>query len=99
MFKKKEYAAHFGTKYILEKFLALIVSLCDQFVWNVFFRAAAKPFSFQLFTAVSLIYSLSQMEAHQAQLSAVAVVQITDCPRHSNQANSILTLLNYVQPR
>ena len=26
------------------------------------------------------------------------LVQITDCPRHSNQANCILTLLNYVQP-
>ena len=30
--------------------------------------------------------------------SPLRIVQITESPRHSNQSNSILTLLNYVQP-
>ena len=51
---------------MLAKILAIIVWLCDQCFWTLRFGTAAIPFKFQLFTAVSLIYSMIQLEAHQA---------------------------------
>ena len=58
----------FLNKYMLTKLLALIMGCVTNFSGVSVSATPAIPLSFQLFTAVSLIYSMSQLCAHQAAI-------------------------------
>ena len=58
--------------------------LCNNLIWS----------------KVSWIFRINSQALKNpiSSLSALNHVQMSDCPRHSDQSNSILALLNYVQP-
>ena len=46
---------------------------------------------------ISLSSHFTKLTGLYAHSSPLRLVKITDCPRHSNQSNSVLTLINYIQ--